>query len=128
MRTFKGGGNTSTVQSSTVKEHSLPTYAKPYYEELLGRTAYEATRPYETYGGQRLADFDPYESAAMQGMAGMAAQGSPWQLSQASNIAADVGGQPVGLGQNIASQFDPQAIQSQYQGPNIDPGYQAETY
>ena len=121
----RSGGSSPTAQSTTVKEHTLPTYAKPYFEELLGRTAYEATRPYETYGGQRLADFDPYESAAMTGMAGMARRGSPWQLSQASNIAADVGGQPVGLGQNIASQFDPQAIQSQYQGPSIDPGYQA---
>ena len=120
-----GRSSTPTAQSTTVKEHTLPTYARPYFEELLGRTAYEATRPYETYGGQRLADFDPYETAAMQGMAGMARRGSPWQLSQASNIAADVGGQPVGLGQNIASQFDPQAIQSQYQGPSIDPGYQA---
>mgnify|MGYP003634033024 CR=1 FL=1 len=59
-----------TVQSSTIKEHSLPTYARPYYEELLGRTAYEATRPYETYGGQRLADFDPYETAARHGWNG----------------------------------------------------------
>ena len=114
-----------TVQSSTIKEHSLPTYARPYYEELLGRTAYEATRPYETYGGQRLADFDPYETAAMQGMAGMAAAGRPQQFMDASNIATNVGYQPTGLGQAITSQFNPQAISSQYQAPDIDPGYTA---
>ena len=108
MRKFKGGGGTSTVSTgTTVKEHTLPTYARPYFEELLGRSAYEATRPYETYGGQRLADFDPYESAAMQGMEGMAAAGSPYQMGQASDIASGVGYQP--MGGTIA---DPETLQT----------------
>ena len=119
----RSGGSSPTIQSSTVKEHSLPSYARPYFEELLGRTAYEATRPYETYGGQRLADFDPYETAAMQGMEGMAAQGSPGQFLSASDIATNVGYQPTGAGMDITSQFQPQAIASQYQGANIDTGF-----
>ena len=121
-----GRGSTSpTVTSSTIKEPRLPGYAKPYFEELLGRTAYEATRPYEAYGGQRLTDFDPYETTAMQGMAGMAAAGSPQQFLSASDIATNVGYQPGGQGTAIASQFQPQAIASRYQGPDIDPGYAA---
>jgi hypothetical protein len=58
---------------------NLPEYARPYFEELLGRTAYESTRPYEAYPGQRIADFTPYEQMGMQGMYNMAAQGAPAQ-------------------------------------------------
>tara|TARA_R110001599_G_scaffold83604_1_gene224593 strand:+ start:924 stop:1841 length:918 start_codon:yes stop_codon:yes gene_type:complete len=92
-RGSSGGGSSPTIQSSTIKEHSLPDYAKPYFEELLGRSAYEATRPYETYGAQRLADFDPYETTAMQGMQTMAAAGTPSQFATGSTIASGVGNQ-----------------------------------
>ena len=119
----RGSSSSPTVTSSTVKEPRLPGYARPYFEELLGRTAYEATRPYETYGAQRLMDFDPYEQAAMTGMEGMAAQGSPQQFLSASDIATNVGYQPGGQGASITSQFQPQSIASRYQGPDIDPGF-----
>ena len=50
----KGGGSSAPTQS-TVTQQSLPEYARPYFEELLGRTVYETTRPYEAYPGQRMA-------------------------------------------------------------------------
>ena len=85
MGSGKGGSSPSATQVVT-KETTMPEYAAPYFEELLGRTAYEATRPYEAYGGQRIADFDPQERAAMRGMTEMAAAGTPYQLQAASDI------------------------------------------
>ena len=64
-----GGG----VQESVVTQTNLPEYAEPFFQELLGRTVYESTRPYEAFPGQRIAEFDPFEQYGMQGMAEMAA-------------------------------------------------------
>ena len=38
-----GGGTQEVVQTTT----NLLEYARPYFEEMLGRTMYETTRPYE---------------------------------------------------------------------------------
>ena len=59
MIRMKGGGSAPTQTTSTVTQNSLPEYARPWFENLLGRTAYESTRPYTPYPGQRMAYFDP---------------------------------------------------------------------
>ena len=124
MVSGKGGSSPSATQVVT-KETTMPEYAAPYFEELLGRTAYEATRPYEAYGGQRIADFDPQEQVAMRGMTEMAAAGTPYQLEAASDIGTRIGYQPDWRGEEIAGQFQPQDVFSRYGGPDIDPGYTA---
>jgi len=103
------GGKSSnpTIQTSTIKEHTLPSYARPYFEELLGRAGYEASRPYEPYGAPRLAGFDPYETSAMQGMQQMAAAGTPQQMRSATDIATQIGTQPSTAGTDIAGRFQP---------------------
>ena len=116
-----GGG----VQESVVTQTNLPEYAEPFFQELLGRTVYESTRPYEAFPGQRIAEFDPFEQYGMQGMAEMAAAGSPQQITDASNIAANVGFQDVGMGMDIAGGFRPQMQYSGYRAGDIDAGYDA---
>ena len=124
----KGGGGGGVQQSeSVVTQTNLPEYAKPFYEEMLGRTVYESTRPYETYQGQRIQDFDPFETAGMQGMAEIAAAGAPQQIRSASDIATQIGFQPTNIGTNIASGFNPQQQFSNYQAGTIASGYQAPT-
>ncbi len=120
----KGGGG-GGVQESVVTQTNLPEYAEPFFQELLGRTVYESTRPYEAFPGQRIAEFDPFEQYGMQGMAEMAAAGSPQQITDASNIAANVGFQDVGMGMDIAGGFRPQMQYSGYQAGDIGSGYQA---
>ena len=119
-----GGGG---VQESVVTQTNLPEYAKPFYEEMLGRTVYESTRPYQTYQGQRIQDFNPFETTAMQGMAEMAGAGAPQQLRSASDIATQIGYQPTNMGMNIASGFNPQQQFSNYQAGTIASGYTAPT-
>ena len=120
----KGGGS-SGPQEVIQTSSNIPEYARPFYEEMLGRTVYESTRPYEAYPGQRIADFDPYEQAGMQGMAEMAATGAPPQMGMASDIASQIGYQPSNMGSQIAQGFDPRQVRSGYQAGAIDPGYQA---
>jgi len=102
----KGGGG-GGAQESTVVQTNLPEYAQPFYEELLGRTVYESTRPYETFPGQRMADFTDYETRGMQGMSDLAAAGDPAQSRLAADIAGSVGNQGVGAGTTIAGAFNP---------------------
>jgi len=83
-----GGGGTTTVQQTT---SNLPEYAKPYFTNILERSMYESARPYQAFPGQRIADFSPQESLAMQGIEGLTAAGSPKQFLHASNIAQNIG-------------------------------------
>ena len=123
----KGGGGGPQQSESVVTQTNLPEYAKPFYEEMLGRTVYESTRPYETYQGQRIQDFNPFETTAMQGMAEMAGAGAPQQIRSASDIATQIGYQPTNMGANIASGFNPQQQFSNYQAGTIASGYTAPT-
>ena len=117
-----GSGGPSEVTQITT---NLPEYARPYFEEMLGRTVYETVRPYEGYTGQRIADFTPYEQMGMRGMYDMAAAGAPPQLGMASDIASQIGYQDSNMGMNIAGGFNPQQIRSDYQAGTFDPGYAA---
>ena len=123
----KGGGGGPQQSESVVTQTNLPEYAKPFYEEMLGRTVYESTRPYETYQGARIQDFNPFETTAMQGMAEMAGAGAPQQIRSASDIATQIGYQPTNMGMNIASGFNPQQQFSNYQAGTIASGYTAPT-
>ena len=124
----KGGGGGGVQQSeSVVTQTNLPEYAQPFYEEMLGRTVYESTRPYETYQGQRISDFNPFETTAMTGMAEMAAAGAPQQIRSASDIATQIGFQPTNMGTNIAAGFNPQQQFSNYKAGTIASGYAAPT-
>jgi len=125
-----GSSNRSTtppVQEMTSTTTNLPSYAEPYFRQGLERSVYESARPYEAFPGQRLADFSSQERAAMQGMEGMARAGSPSQFLDASNISRNIGYQGSGMGMDIANQFNPEPIQSQFQTPDFGPGFTAGT-
>lgn len=117
-----GGGSGSGQQqvTSTVTQSNLPAYVQPYFEQVLQRGLFESARPYQPYGGQRLAQFAPEETAAQRGIAGLQ---RPEQLGMASDIAAQVGygGMPSGMA--IAGQFQPGAITPTYQATEYQTGY-----
>ena len=123
----KGSKAPSGPQEVVQTTSNLPEYARPYFEEMLGRTVAETTRPYELFPGQRLAELTEFEQLGQQGMLDLAAAGTPLQTMAASDIASQVGFQPVGTGLDIAGQFQPQQLQSQYQAGAIDPNYVAGT-
>jgi len=64
-----GGGGSPPPASQTVTQTSIPEYARPYVETMLGKS--EALtdinqNPYQAYGGQRIAGFNPIQEQAFQ--------------------------------------------------------------
>lgn len=118
------GGSRPQQVSSTVTQTNLPAYVQPYYEDVLDRGLFESARPYQTYGGQRLAQFSPEETGAQRGLMGLK---SPYQFQAASNIAGRIGAQgPAGF--SAAQRFNPNAVKTSYRGTKFNPGYQARQF
>ena len=124
----RSGGSGTQRSEVTQTTSNLPEYARPYYEELLGRTMYETTRPYTPYPGQRMAYFDPYESMAQEGTAQMAVQGAPTQIGSATDIATQIGYQPTGQGVDIARGFQPPMQRTDYYGGSVANPYTVGAY
>jgi hypothetical protein len=61
-----GGGTTQQTTSNTTA--SLPKYMEPYVTRNLARAEAEASKPYEAYTGERIADTDPNTVAGRQAM------------------------------------------------------------
>jgi len=72
-RPGKGGGGTPANQ--TVSQTSIPEYAKPYVENLLGKSEALTNAPYQQYTGDRVAGLDPLQTAAQQGLGGISGSG-----------------------------------------------------
>lgn len=90
----KGGGQPTEQR---VQSSNIPDYAQPYVEDVLGRAqALTTQKPYEQYGGQRVAGFSPMQAQAFQNITGQ--QVAP-QLTDASNIAYNVAQQGLGTQQ-----------------------------
>ena len=107
----------STPTSQSVSTTSIPDYAKPYVETLLGKgQALTDTNqnPYQQYQGQRVAGFNPLQQQAFQSIQGM--QTSP-QLGQAAGMAGMAGLGGLYAGQNYQNQAtNPYAMQA-YMSP-----------
>lgn len=82
--------------SSNVTQTSIPEYAKPYVEEMLGKTKAFSESPYQAYGGERIAGFTPMQQQAQQATANM-------QPSQQLGTATQMAGL-AGLGAMQAGQ------------------------
>lgn len=103
---------TSTTQTTT----TIPDYAKPYVERMLGKTEALSDAPYQTYGGQRIAGFTPMQQQAQQGMANLQ---PAQQLGLATQMGGVAGLGALGAGQNYRSMAtDPYAMQA-YMSPYV---------
>ena len=94
-----GGGGSSTPAQQTVTQTSIPDYAKPYVERMLGQA--EAItdinkNPYQPYGGERIAGFTDLQNKAFEGV-------DKLQPAQQLELATQMGG-VAGLGALMAGQ------------------------
>ena len=107
-----GGGGGSQPASSTTQTQDLPDWAKPYAQDVLskGKAVTDLEQnPYQPYGGNRIAGFDPMQQQAFQGAQNMTV--AP-QIGQAT--AASVG---AGLGGfDVAGQANQYGFQNQVGG------------
>lgn len=114
-----GGGGSAPPTQQTVTQTNLPEYARPYFENIMGRAQAESYRPYQAYGGERISGFTPAQQAAQTEVAGLQ---TPAQFGTAT--AGLGGGAAMGLGtamQGLGAAFtDPTQMMSPYMQGVVD--------
>jgi hypothetical protein len=128
----KGGSSTQRVEQT-----NLPSYAKQYFQDLMGAAGAETftrdpvtgqitgLQPYERYEDERIAGFDPAEMQAQQNILGMQA---PGQFQTGTSFVEQAGRQALQAGQYQPGQFNVQQVQTpelqqfQAQGPGAVQG------
>lgn len=111
-----GSAPSQPTQTSTI---SIPEYAKPYMEDVLGRASALMEAPYQVYGGERIAGPSGAQVMAREEAAGLQAPGQ-----------FDVGTGMVGAGglSALGASFDPNVQQYQMSGPQTFGVEQAQQY
>jgi hypothetical protein len=113
----------SQPTSQNVTQTSIPEYAKPYVEKMLGKTEALTNAPYQAYQGERIAGFSPMQQQAQQGMANLQ---TSQQLGTGSQLAGLSGLGSLGAGQNYAMQAtNPYAMQA-YMSPYVENALQPQ--
>ena len=113
---YMGGGAPSQPTSQNVTQTSIPEYAKPYVENMLGKADAFTNTPYQAYGGQRIADFTDLQNQAFQGAANL---GPTQQIDQGSQLAGMAGVGSMMAGQNYAQQATNPGSTQAYMSPYI---------
>lgn len=110
-----GGGQAQPTQTSQV---TIPEYARPYMERLLGKAEAAGDTPYQAYGGERIAGPTAEQQAARQDVANMgpaggyeAGMGMAGAGGMAGLASAGAGQQYMGMATNPGAQ---QAFMSPY--------------
>ena len=103
-----GGGGQSQPTNTTQTTTTIPEYARPYVERMLGKAEAFSETPYQAYGGQRTAEFAPMQQQAFQSAANL---GPAQQLG--------IGTQMAGLAglRGLNTSYTPTSFQNQYQAP-----------
>jgi hypothetical protein len=106
----KGGGGAPQPSTQTVTQTNLPEYAKPYFENILGRAQAESYRPYTAYKGERISGFTPGQQAVQAETAGMQ---TPGQFGAATGLTGAAGAQSLQAGQYAPGVFTTPLTQAQ---------------
>ena len=104
-------------QPTSTSQTTIPEYAKPYAEKMLGQA--EAltnvnTNPYITYGGDRIAPTEAAQTAARQSVGDMTL---PGQFETGSNLASNAGLAAAAAGTDYAKLATTAADQAKYMSP-----------
>jgi hypothetical protein len=97
-------------QPTSTSQTTIPEYAKPYAEKMLGKSEALTESPYQAYGGQRMATATPEQQAVRQNVAAMQ---QPGQFAAGTGLAAAGGLGALGAGQQYMQMAtDPMAQQA----------------
>lgn len=111
-----GSSPAPAPSSQTVTQTSIPEYAKPYVERMLGKAEALTSAPYQPYGGERTAGFTPMQQQAFQSAANL---GPAQQLGIGTQVAGLGSMGALNAGQNYQNlATDPYAMQS-YMSPYV---------
>lgn len=116
--------------NQTVTQTSIPEYARPYVERMLGKAEAITNAPYQAYGGERIAGFTPMQQQAMQGvanlqpskqlgigtqMAGLGSMGALGAGNQYNMMATNPYAQQAFMSPYIQNALNPQMMEAQRQ-------------
>lgn len=117
IRLYDSGGAPSQPTDQRVTQTTIPEYAQPYVEKMLGKTEALTQTPYQPYKGERIAGFTPLQQQAFGGIGSM--QVAP-QVGGASQMAGLAGLGSLMAGQRYAQQAtDPYSMQA-YMSPYVE--------
>lgn len=94
---MSGGSDTTTVQN-------FPEWAIPYAQDYQQFAREVASRPYEGYEGQTVAQLNPYQTGGYNAIAQRAMQGSPVSDAAATNLTATLRGDYLNEGNPYLTQ------------------------
>lgn len=94
---FDGGGDGgSNAPPANTTQVTIPEYAAPYMERLLGKTEALTSSPYQTYRGERIAGISDTQREARSDVAGME---GPGQYDVGTGMAGAGGIAALGAGE-----------------------------
>lgn len=111
---FGGGGGGGQPRETVQTQTTIPEYARPYVERMLGKAEATSEAPYQAYGGQRVAEFTPLQQQSFQAAGQL---GPAQQLQPATQFAGIAGLQGVGAGQQYAQQATSPGSMQAYMSP-----------
>lgn len=112
-----GGGGSPPPASQTVTQTSIPEYARPYVETMLGKSQALTDinqNPYQTYGGQRIAGFNPVQERAFENITNQQVAG---QVGAGSAMAGAAGLGSLGAGADYRAMATSPQAQAAYMSP-----------
>jgi hypothetical protein len=109
-----GGGGGSQPRETVQTQTTIPEYARPYVEKMLGKAEAATSAPYQAYGGQRTADFTPLQQQAFKGAENLGPAG---QIGAGTQFAGVAGLQGLGAGQQYAQQATSPGSMQAYMSP-----------
>lgn len=112
-----GGSPAPAPTSQNVTQTSIPEYAKPYVERMLGKAEAFTSSPYQAYGGERTAGFTPMQQQAFQSAANL--QPSQ-QLGYGTQMAGIGGLNAMNAGQNYQNMATNPFAQQAYMSPYVE--------
>jgi hypothetical protein len=108
-----------------MSQTTIPEYAQPYVERMLGKAEAFTEAPYQAYGGERIADFSPLQQQAQQSVANLAPS---QQLGLGTQMAGISGLNAMNAGQNYmgmaTNPYATQAFMSPYMQNALAPQMQ----
>lgn len=106
---ISSGGGGKTPKQQTIEQTSIPSYARPYVESMLGQAWSTANQDYQKYDYDRIAGFSPLQQQVQEQVGEYQL---PGQTAQASQIAAQAAARAGQVGQYTAGQYG-----NQFQAP-----------
>ena len=107
-------GDSPPPQPTQTSQLTIPEYAQPYMETLLGKAEALTSSPYQAFGGERISQMDPLQQQAYTQASQM---GMPGQFDVATGLAGAGGLESLGAGNQYMMMATSPGAQQAFMSP-----------